>query len=182
MKETIVFPSKVAVCCSGRNGLYLCICHSFSLNQKISRSTNSMHADLKSWGLNCRKCCVSTTATTFEFDDRCALKLFPETGCFKKFKLQPSKLPTMSQFPSCKNEKRRKSFQPQKWTKKPHHFFNTELILEFNMSTINSTENSLTKRQILSSEQCMVRRTWSHTCNIKKKRAAHQVLSPLQWR
>lgn len=50
-----------------------------------------MHLELKSWGLNCRKCCASTTATTFEFDYRCALQVFPQTACFKKFNLQPSK-------------------------------------------------------------------------------------------
>lgn len=91
-----------------------------------------------------------------------------------------AKLPTtMPQFPLCKNEKNReKNFQPPKWTKKPHHFFNTKPILEFNMSMINTTENTLTKRQVLPSEQCMVRKTWSHTLNRKKKELLIKYCSP----
>lgn len=78
-----------------------------------------MHPDLKPWSLNCRKCCLPTTATTFKFDDRCALKVFPETVCFKNLTYShqnQAKLPiTMPQFPLCKNEKKMgKNFQAQR--------------------------------------------------------------------
>lgn len=143
-----------------------------------------MHLELKSWGLNCRKCCASTTATTFEFDYRCALQVFPQTACFKKFNLQPSK-PDQTSYNNAsasllqKLKKWGKISNPKNEQKKPRHFFNTEPILEFSMFMINTTENSLTKRQILSLEQCMVRKTWSHTLN-RKKSCSSSTVSPLQ--
>lgn len=80
------------------------------------------------------------------------------------------KLPTvMPQFPNCKSGKKRK--------KKNHYIFTREVILKFNMTVINTIQNSLNKEQILSSEHCMVRKTWSHTLN--KRNGAHWVLGVL---
>lgn len=65
----------------------------FHQNKRISKFTDLMHPsfpDLKSWDLNCRKCCVSTTATTFEFGKRCALKVFSDAVCSRKCNLRPS--------------------------------------------------------------------------------------------
>lgn len=78
------------------------------------------------------------------------------------------KLPTvMPQFPNCKNEKKRKN----------HYIFTREIILKFNMTVINTIQNSLNKEQILSSEHSMVRKTWSHALN--RRNGAHWVLSVL---
>lgn len=51
------------------------------------------------------------------------------------------------------------------------------MILKFNMTVINTIQNSLNKEQILSSDHRMVRKTWSHALN--RRNGAHWVLSVL---
>lgn len=70
---------------------------------------------------------------------------------------RPLKLPTaIPQFPNYKNGEKK-------------NLFTRNVSLEFNMTMINTVENSVTKEQILSSERHTVRKTWSHTLNRKKK-------------
>lgn len=123
-------------------------------------------------GFNMQKCFIFTNWTTSELEEMwfgdvlrsCALQKIWPTAITDRL----LKLPTvMPQFPNCKNEKKRKN----------HYIFTREIILKFNMTVINTIQNSLNKEQILSSEHHMVRKTWSHALN--RRNGAHWVLSVL---
>lgn len=137
---------------------------------KVSRFTDLMHPsfpDLKSWDLNCSLYCVSTTATTVEFDERCALKVFQKLHVSENLTYIHHEEATQTSY---SNECL--SFPPVK-RKKTSSL--KRVILEFNMTVINTIENSKKRTSF-------VFRTAYGEKDLEPYTAAHQALCPTQWR